>query len=30
MRGKKCEMVDDVAQLEHCNNKCYASAFIYN
>ena len=30
MEGKKKgDMVDDVAQLEHNNNKCYASTFIY-
>ena len=26
---KKIDMVDDVAQLEHSNNKCYVSAFRY-
>ena len=26
---KKNDMANDVAQLEHSNNKCYASAFRY-
>ena len=31
MKGKKkkTDMVDDVAQLEHSNNKCYVSTFRY-
>ena len=29
MEEKKGDMVDDVAQLEYNNNKCYASIFIY-
>ena len=30
MKGKKkSDMVDDVAQLECSNNKCYVSAFRY-
>ena len=28
-KKKKTDMVDDVAQLEHSNNKCYVSAFRY-
>ena len=28
-KKKKADMVDDVAQLEHSNNKCYTSTFRY-
>ena len=28
-RKKKGDMVDDVAQLKHCNNKYYISTFRY-
>ena len=28
-KKKKADIVDDVAQLEHNGNKCYASAFRY-